>query len=723
MLYNNSLQGSIAEELFGCKNITRVNLSNNQLNGSILPLCGSSSLISFDLTNNSFSLQIPAQLGNSPFLERIRLGSNQLVGEIPSKLGRIQSLRILDLSGNQLTGEIPRELSSCTRLTHIDLNSNGFTGQIPVWLGGLLDLGELKLSSNGFTGPLPIELFNCSELLQLHLDDNQLNGSLPIEIGKFSSLNVLDITKNRFSGEIPASIGKMSKLYDLRLSHNSFNGEIPAELGELSELQSTLDLSFNNLVGTIPSALQSLNKLEALDLSHNRITGEIPHFVGRMSSLVILNLSYNNLTGKLDGDFSRWPPETFVGNVALCGRPLQQCAEHTLPNRRRHATPSTACIAVVAALVTVVVLLLIIAIAIALKRKASRKAVEVNCTYSSSSSHVRRQLIPKGSGRREFRWDTIMEATKNLSDEHMIGAGGSGSVYRAELPSGEIVAVKRIYAHEDSEFFFADKCFASELKTLGRIRHRHLVKLMGFISGGNGGNLLVYEYMENGSVWDWLHCTPAGKKKKRVLGLEARLMIALGLAKGVEYLHHDCVPRILHRDIKTSNILLDSDLEAHLGDFGLAKVLVAGSRGCSESASLFAGSYGYIAPEYAYTMKATEKADLYSMGIVLMELMSGVMPTDQRFGGEMDMVRWVESRFVSPSPAVAPAWEEVVDPSLKPLIGSEEAAVLDVLEVALQCTKTVPSERPTARKVADVLTNVARKIRKERCGKSTAPQL
>ncbi|KAJ0982875.1 hypothetical protein J5N97_011130 [Dioscorea zingiberensis] len=206
--------------------------------------------------------------------------------------------------------------------------------------------------------------------------------------------------------------------------------------------------------------------------------------------------------------------------------------------------------------------------------------------------------------------------------------------------------------------------------------------------------------MENGSVWDWLHNSQVSNKKKKELNWETRMKIAIGLAKGVEYLHHDCVPRIIHRDIKTSNVLLDGDMEAHLGDFGLAKAVV-NPAGYTESTSWFAGSYGYIAPEYAFSMKATEKSDVYSMGIVLMELVTGLMPTDRSFEGDMDMVRWVQLLLGSP------AREELLDDALKPFAPYEESSMYEVLDVALQCTRTAPAERPSSRHVSDLLRRIS----------------
>ncbi|VAH29792.1 unnamed protein product [Triticum turgidum subsp. durum] len=483
-----------------------------------------------------------------------------------------------------------------------------------------------------------------------------------------------------------------------RLKSNHLSGGIPPDIGKMQELQSLLDLSSNNLVGIIPASIGSLSKLEDLNLSHNALVGTVPSQLARMSSLVELDLSSNRLDGRLGDEFSRWPQDAFSGNAALCGSHLRGCGSG-------RSTMHSASIALVSAAVTLTIVLLVIVLVLMAVRRRGRHSGEVNCTvFSSTQGNTNRQLIIKGSARREFRWDAIMEATANLSDQFAVGSGGSGTVYRAELPTGETVAVKR-FVHMDSDMLLQDKSFAREVKILGRVRHRHLVKLLGFVSqSDHGGSMLIYEYMENGSLYEWLH-GGAGEGKKRVLSWDARLKVAAGLVQGVEYLHHDCVPRVVHRDIKSSNVLLDGDMEAHLGDFGLAKAIAEnrnGGKECTESASLFAGSYGYMAPECAYSLKATEKSDVYSTGIVLMELVTGLLPTDKTFGGDVDLVRWVQSRVDAPSPAR----DQLFDPALKPLAPREESSMAEVLEMALRCTRPAPGERPTARQISDLLLHV-----------------
>jgi hypothetical protein len=315
-----------------------------------------------------------------------------------------------------------------------------------------------------------------------------------------------------------------------------------------------------------------------------------------MISLEKLNVSYNSFQGAWDKKFSRWPYDAFVGNIHLCGASLGSCNRGGASRNKLSRLSETSVIIISAISTLAAIALLILAVKIFLRNRQDflKKDNELALVFSSSSSKAqKRPLFPTG-GRREFRWEDIMEATNNLSDEYIIGSGGSGTVYRVEFPTGETVAAKRISLKDE---YLLHKSFLREVKTLGRIKHRHLVKLIGCCTNrnkGNGCNLLIYEYMENGSVWDWLHGNAL--KLKRNLDWETRFKIALGLAQGMEYLHHDCVPKIIHRDIKSSNILLDSNMDAHLGDFGLAKAIIESHDSNTESTSCFAGSYGYIAP-------------------------------------------------------------------------------------------------------------------------------
>ncbi|URE36689.1 LRR receptor-like serine threonine-protein kinase [Musa troglodytarum] len=615
-LANNVLQGEIPSRLGELSSLSYLNLMSNQLKGTIPGSLGKlSGLRVLDLSMNELEGEFPAELAQLSELEYLVLSDNKLSGRLPENLcPNATKLGYLFLSTNNFSGPIPAGLAQCWSLTQLDLSNNSFTGDIPVELGDLTNLTDLLLNNNSLTGSIPREFGNLSILQTLTLYRNELRGRLPEEVGKLASLNVLNLAHNQFSGAIPASMGRLSKLYELRVSQNLFSGSIPVELGQLQELQSALDLSFNDLSGGIPLSLASLMKLEDLNLSHNSLTGEVPRQIGEMSSLVTLDLSRNDLQGQLDGRFSRWPPQSFAANRALCGRPLQPCG--IASSTKRRSTLSSAAVVVVSVVGGLVILLLLVAAVTWIRRWHAKRSREVN---RASSPIGHRQLITKGSMRRELTWKAIMEATCNLSHEFAIGSGGSGIVYRAELPTGETVTVKKILHNNRENLMLQENSFVREVKTLGRIRHRHLANLLGCLSSNHGEHLLIYEYMENGSLWDWLHKPEKSQKRNRELSWEARLRIAIGLAKGVEYLHHDCVPSILHRDIKSGNVLLDGDMEAHLGDFGLAKAAAESrgrdSTGNTESGTCFAGSYGYVAPGTSRTCYQAFKIAISTLSV------------------------------------------------------------------------------------------------------------
>ncbi|CAN1225727.1 LRR receptor-like serine/threonine-protein kinase GSO1 [Linum grandiflorum] len=687
-LAGNQLEGLIPKSLAQLGSLHNLDLSSNQLTGRIPDqfFSGMGQLLYLALSSNNFSGGVLPRgiCANKTNLVKLILSETQLTGSIPGELVKCGALEQLDLSNNALTGEIPAEIYEMVQLTHLYLHNNTLDGSIPPAIGNLTSLKEIAIYHNNFHGRIPKEIGMLADLELLYLYDNQFSGDIPEEIGNCSSLQMVDFFGNRFAGRIPATIGRLKGLSFLHLRQNELVGEIPAELGGCEQL-TVLDLADNYLSGGIPDALGSLRALEQLMLYNNSLAGSVPASISNLTNLLELRLSHNRLSGRIPAEIGQL--KTLMNILDLSYNNLTGSippAIGTLPDNK-HSRLSSAVVIVLSAMTTLAALALLgLGFALFCRRRNEylRSKSEVSCIYSSSS-------FGNAGMKKEIRWDDIMEATNHLSDEFVIGSGGSGTIYRAELASGEMVAVKRVPWKDELMF---NKSFAREVKTLGRIRHRHLVKLVGYCCNrGAGCNLLVYEYMENGSLWDWLHKQP----KKLSLDWEVRLRIAAGLAKGVEYLHHDCVPSIIHRDIKSSNLLLDADMESHLGDFGLAKTVVESydsTTASTESTSLFAGSYGYI-------LKATEKSDVFSMGIVLMELVTGKAPTDSVFGYDMDMVKWVEKQMGTG----LSGREELIDPSLMPMLPEEESAAYRVLEIALQCTTTAPQGRPSSRQACDQL--------------------
>ncbi|KAL0366790.1 UNVERIFIED_CONTAM: putative leucine-rich repeat receptor-like protein kinase [Sesamum radiatum] len=490
-----------------------------------------------------------------------------------------------------------------------------------------------------------------------------------------------------FSGNIPAELGNLSHLTELQMGGNLLSGEIPKEIGNLASLQIAMNLSCNNLSGSIPPQLGNLILLEYLYLDNNHLSGEIPSTFANLSSLLGCNFSYNDLTGPLPSVqlFQNMSISSFMGNKGLCGGPLGNCTGSTpfdtfpSPVGSMDA-PRGKIITIVAAVIGGVSLVLIAVILYVMKcHPVDMVASSPDKDISSLDSDI---YFPPKEG---FTFQDLVEATNNFHDTFVIGRGAVGTVYKAVLQSTQTIAVKKLASNREGNNI--ENSFRAEILTLGKIRHRNIVKLYGFCYH-QGSNLLLYEYMARGSLGELLHGASCN------LDWPTRFTIALGAAEGLAYLHHDCRPRIVHRDIKSNNILLDEKFEAHVGDFGLAKVIDMPQ---SKSMSAVAGSYGYIAPEYAYTMKVTEKCDIYSYGVVLLELLTGktpVQPLEQ--GG--DLVTWVRNYIRAHSLS-----SEILDSRLDLKDEITVHHMITVLKIALLCTSMSPFDRPTMREVVLML--------------------
>jgi hypothetical protein len=376
---------------------------------------------------------------------------------------------------------------------------------------------------------------------------------------------------NMFSDEIPGEIFHLNMLTRINLSANNLSGEIPASISSCTSLNS-VDFSRNSMFGEIPKGIAKLKELSVLNLSRNQLTGEIPSEIKIMTSLTTLDLSENNFLGTIPtgGQFLVFNESSFAGNPHLCPPRPATCpsfvgTQGQVSGRILSNSGSWKVVITVIAIVTVMSLGLVTVYMMRKKKLQKSRAWKLTAFQ-----------------RLDFKAEDVLEC---LSVENIIGKGGAGIVYRGSMPDGPDVAIKRLVGCGTGR---NDHGFSAEIKTLGQIKHRNIVRLLGYVSNKDT-NLLLYEYMPNGSLGEMLH----GSKGAH-LQWEMRYKIAVEAAKGLSYLHHDCSPLIIHRDVKSNNILLDSEFEAHVADFGLAKFLQ--DAGASECMSSIAGSYGYIAP-------------------------------------------------------------------------------------------------------------------------------
>ncbi|XP_006655663.2 leucine-rich repeat receptor-like serine/threonine-protein kinase BAM3 [Oryza brachyantha] len=701
-LQTNQLNGTLPPALANLTALRFLDVSNNALTGEIPPeLAALTDLRLFNMFINRFRGSIPEFIADLRSLQVLKLWQNNFTGAIPAALGRAAPLREVDLSTNRLTGEVPRWLCALGELQILILLDNFLFGPVPEGLGACRTLTRVRLGRNYLTGPLPrgflylpalttVELQGnyltgqlhdhedaggSSPLSLLNLSSNRFDGSLPASIGNFSSLQTLLLSGNQFTGEIPREVGQLRRLLKLDLSGNNLTGEVPGEVSECASL-TYLDLSVNQLSGAMPARLVQIRMLNYLNVSWNKLNGSIPAEMGGMKSLTAADLSHNDFSGRVpqNGQFAYFNASSFAGNPRLCGLEADPCS---LTPGGPQVWPSGS--GGQAARRAPVMWRLKLAAALGLL--ACSVAFAAAAVATTRSAMVRRRR----SGWQMTAFQKVRfgceDVVRCVKENCVVGRGGAGVVYAGEMPGGERVAVKRIVA-------VGDGGFSAEVQTLGRIRHRHIVRLLALCWSAEA-KLLVYEYMAGGSLGEALHLRGG-------MPWAARLRVATEAAKGLCYLHHDCSPAILHRDVKSNNILLDAQLEAHVADFGLAKYLRGGA---SECMSAIAGSYGYIAPEYAYTLKVDEKSDVYSFGVVLLELLTGQKPVGEHLQEEeaVDLVQWVRARSKDKEEGV---WR-VLDRRLGGDVPPGEAT--QMFFVAMLCVQEHSVQRPTMREVVQML--------------------
>ncbi|CAL4970147.1 unnamed protein product [Urochloa decumbens] len=614
-------------------------------------------------------------------------------------------------------------------------------------------LRHLNLRSNRLFGPVPGELLSGSPALQsLVLYGNELGGPLPEELGGLAFLQILDLSSNALNGSLPASILKCRRLRTLALARNNLTGPLPDGFGaELAALE-RLDLSFNGFSGAVPEDIGNLSRLQGtVDLSHNHFSGRIPASLGRLPEKVYIDLTYNNLSGPIpqNGALENRGPTAFIGNPGLCGPPLKNpcspdampSSNPSLPNDGDSSTPGAAGggkgkgkglgkIAVVAIVLSDVVGILIIALiffycywrAVSSKdrkelgavagSKGSRCGKDCGCfsrdESGTPSEHAEQYDLVALDQELRFDLDELLKASA-----FVLGKSGIGIVYKVVLEDGLTMAVRRLGEGGLQRF----KEFQTEVEAIGKVRHPNIVTLRAYYWSFDE-KLLIYDYIPNGSLSAAIHGWKFGKPRTMTftpLPWEARLKIMKGVAKGISFLHEFSPKKYVHGDLRPNNVLLGTNMEPYISDFGLGRLAnIAGASPIAQSdrvglekaqsqqsdasvSPLVSKGSCYQAPEALKTLIPSQKWDVYSYGVVLLEMITGRLPAVLLETMQMDLVQWVQFCIEDKKPSA-----HVLDPFLA-RDSEREDEMIAVLKIALACVQANPERRPSLRHVAETL--------------------
>ncbi|XP_077226796.1 uncharacterized protein LOC143860143 [Tasmannia lanceolata] len=692
LLSSNNLTGVIPQSLSRIKTLSRFAAHQNNFTGSI-PQGISTYLRNLDLSYNTLRGLIPSDLLSPPNLQavdltsnllegaiptnisrnlfRLRLSINSLNGSIPLVIGELFNLTYLEVEGNMLTGGIPLELVNCVNLTLLNLAQNQLQGSLPKGLGKLKKLAVMNLNRNHLYGEIPAEISQLQNLLTLNLSQNSFSGAIPSAISSLPLLLNLNLGGNEFNGSIPDGIGNLNTLLELQLGGNMLSGEIPLMP---YNLQIALNLSSNLFTGSIPYTFRILEKLEVLDLSNNGFTGKVP-FLFQLGSLRLLDLSNNQLFGTL-------PHFRFLTIVNISGNRDLVAPPSSPPTRiistriisRKQRIP-TAVVIVVTVAGAVLGTGLVVAVIFIL---VSRRSYQVNDEHLPEviSGHL---ITADSIHRSSIDFTRAMEAVNNPAN--IMLKDRFSTYYKAIMPCGKTYCVKKLNGSDIMLQFGSHERFTQALEMLGSLSNSKVMSPLGYALTDDSA-YVFYECVPKGTLFDFLH-----KSSGAALDWPCRYCIALGIAEGLAFLH-ECNEPVVILNLSTKTTLLKSLNEPQIADIELHKL--------SGGLSNVAGSVAYIPPEFAYTMRVTMTANVYSFGVVLLELLTGKPPINEG----TELAKWVLSHS-----SQSDGWEQILDSSVSQTSPEVRSQMLSILKVAQACVSISPDARPKMKSVVRMLLN------------------